>query len=86
MTHAQLQNNVPNNYNTTQPSRYDLRCHWPLLRMQLLEQWDKLTDEDLDITGPNAMQIAYLISRKYGVSSEMVEHYLANFARTIPLQ
>lgn len=67
-------------------TRYDLRCHWPMLRIQLLEQWTMLTEHDLDISGPNAQRIAALIERKYGISSQLVENYLANFARTMPLQ
>lgn len=69
----------------TTPS-YDLRCNWPMLRSQLLEQWTLLTEYDLEITGPNAAYIAGLIERKYGISSTLVENYLVNFARTIPVQ
>jgi len=65
---------------------YDLRCNWPMLRSQLLQQWTLLTEYDLEITGPNATYIAGLIEKKYGISSTLVENYLVNFARTIPVQ
>lgn len=65
-------------------SGYDLKCHWPMLRSQLLEQWTQLSESDLDVTGPNAPRIAALIESKYGISSQLVENYLANFVRTMP--
>jgi hypothetical protein len=67
-------------------TKYDLKCHWPMLRSQLLEQWTQLTETDLDMTGPSAARIAALIEHKYGISGLLVENYLANFARTIPLR
>lgn len=64
----------------------DLRCNWEVLREQLLHQWALLSENDLDMTGPDASRIALLIERKYGIASRMIENYLLNFVRTMPLQ
>lgn len=63
----------------------DLRCNWESLREQLLQQWTLLTEQDLNATGPDASRIAILIERKYGIASRMIENYLLNFVRTMPL-
>ena len=60
-------------------------CDWKELRAQLMLQWPKLVPEDLDKAGPNRHRIALLIERKYGISSDMIENYLCNFERTIPV-
>ncbi len=76
--------------NTRHPRNYnlpaDLRCNWHILREQLLAQWSQLSATDLDMTGPDAGRIAQLIERKYGISAQMIENYLQNFVRTMPLQ
>ena len=60
-------------------------CDWSTLRSQLLEQWDRLSDGELEATGHDRRRIAELIGYKYGVSTEMAENYLCNFERTLPL-
>lgn len=62
-----------------------ISCHWKELRSQLMNQWSRLSEEDLRKTGPDRHQIAELISARYGISPEMVENYLNNFERTMPL-
>ena len=64
----------------------DLRCNWDIMREQLLQQWTLLSENDLDMTGPDANRISLLIERKYGIASRMIENYLLNFVRTMPLQ
>ncbi|MBY0407540.1 MAG: hypothetical protein K2Q01_07595 [Rickettsiales bacterium] len=64
----------------------DLSCNWEMLREQLLQQWALISETDLDVTGPNSKRIAMLIERKYGIASGMIENYLQNFIRTMPLQ
>ena len=63
----------------------EVACDWSALRSQLLEQWDRLSDRELEATGHNRHRIAELIERKYGVATEMAENYLCNFERTLPL-
>jgi len=58
---------------------------WPALRAQLLLQWNRLTARELDNLGPDHRRIALLVERKYGVHYRLVENYLRNFERTIPL-
>jgi hypothetical protein len=63
----------------------DIECDWPALKGQLLSQWKHITPQELESTGPNHRCIAMLIQRKYGISAELVENYLHNFERTMPL-
>jgi len=58
---------------------------WPSLRAQLLAQWGRLTAGELEKTGRNRRLIALLIERKYDIPYKMVENYLRNFERTMPL-
>lgn len=60
-------------------------CDWEILRTQLLNQWQRLTETEVDNAGPNRKQIARLVARKYGIASLCVENYLRNFERTMPL-
>lgn len=60
-------------------------CDWESLRKQLLEQWNKLSPADLDRTGSDRHGIALLVGRAYGISAPLVENYLANMERTLPL-
>lgn len=60
-------------------------CDWQALKAQLLAQWNRLTDGELDRTGRDFCQIALLVERKYGIRYQMVENYLRNFERTMPL-
>ena len=63
-----------------------LRCDWPRLRAQLLTQWERLAQADLDNAGPDRRSIAVLVQREYGVSAILVENYLSNLERTLPVQ
>lgn len=60
-------------------------CDWPPLKAQLLSQWGRLTDRELDKTGQDRHRIALLIEQKYGIHYQMVENYLCNFERTMPM-
>lgn len=60
-------------------------CDWQALCAQMLQQWNKLTIDDLRKAWPNRRHIAAVIERKYGVAPELVEHYLSNLERTLPL-
>ncbi len=63
-----------------------IHCSWMPLRAQLLLQWNHLTASELDEIGPNRHELALLIQRKYGIASQLVENYLRNYERTIPMQ
>src|SRR5689334_14753447 len=62
-----------------------ISCNWQALRAQLLLQWGKLTPRALDKAGPDRHRIAELIEHEYGVAADMIENYLRNFERTMPL-
>lgn len=62
-----------------------ITCNWVALREQLLQQWTRLSRVELEKTGPDRHNIAELISRKYGIACNLIENYLRNFERTMPL-
>jgi len=61
-----------------------MNCSWDSLRNQLILQWSRIGESELDRAGPNRHQIALLIQRKYGIAATLVENYLQNFERTLP--
>ena len=60
-------------------------CKWEPFKEQILQQWNRLTPRELDRTGPNRGRLAVLIENKYGIAAHLVENYLRNFERTLPL-
>jgi len=91
MQHAakQYRQNDPRHeaFRKSTPEYYSSRisCSWKELRTQLINQWPSLGEEELKDTGPDRHRIAELISSRYGISTEMVENYLNNFERTMPM-
>lgn len=74
----------PGGQERARPQDY-VQCNWPLLCGQMLLQWKKLSRADLDETGRKRRDIALLIQQKYGIASELVENYLRNLERCLPL-
>ncbi len=64
---------------------YNIACKWEPFREQILNQWNRLTMREVDQIGPNRSKLALLIENKYGIASHLVENYLRNFERTLPL-
>ena len=62
-----------------------IQCSWTMLRTQLLKQWNRLSPSELDKAGPDRVRIAGVICDKYDISSILVENYLRNFERTMPV-
>ena len=60
-------------------------CDWNALSQQLLEQWHDLTREELEGTCHERRAIAELIEEKEGIAAPLVENYLRNLERTLPL-
>jgi hypothetical protein len=77
--------NFRNTHNQNFINSIDLRCNWDIMREQLMHQWALLSEQDLEMAGPDAARIAMLIERKYGIASRLIENYLLNFVRTMPL-
>lgn len=69
----------------TPVTRWSNMGDWPNIRRQLLDQWGKITTDDIDNAHGDKHEIAVLIQRRYGVPARMVESYLTNFERTLPL-
>ena len=87
MAMANTVKRYPEYFPLTQPSSKEgrIRCNWEALRMQLLLQWKRLTPREIDETGPSRHGLALLIQRRYGIACELIENYLMNFERTLPL-
>lgn len=64
---------------------YNITCKWEPFREQILTQWDRLSGREVDEIGPNRSKLAMLIENKYGIAAHLVENYLRNFERTLPL-
>ncbi len=64
---------------------YNIYCKWEPFRAQILAQWSRLTPAEVDKVGPNRSMLAQLIQNRYGVDAYLVENYLRNFERTLPL-
>jgi hypothetical protein len=62
-----------------------ISCDWHALTSQLMSQWHDLTQEELERTCHNRRAIAKLIERKEGIAAPLVENYLRNLERTLPL-
>lgn len=62
-----------------------ITCDWSCFSAQLLNQWHHITRQELEYTRHNRRAIAELIERKYGVDALLVENYLRNVERTLPL-
>lgn len=60
-------------------------CDWQALCAQLLLQWNRLTPDELKQAGANRTRIASLVSKKYDIDTRLVENYLSNLERTLPL-
>jgi hypothetical protein len=55
------------------------------LREQILMQWARLSSREIDEAGPNRGRLALLIHNRYGISARLIENYLRNFERVLPL-
>ena len=55
---------------------------WRALRAQILSQWERIREHELDHAGPDNRKIAQLIAHKYDIPREQVEYYLLHFERT----
>jgi hypothetical protein len=60
-------------------------CDWQEFSEQLLKQWQGITRDELEETHHDRCAIARLIERKEGISAQLVENYLINLERTLPL-
>lgn len=64
---------------------HEVACEWGSIRKQILSQWDRVTPNELEDTHHDRRRIARLIGAKYGVQSILIENYLRNLERTLPL-
>lgn len=85
MNLMQTQTNYRTNYRQAPQAANDDICDWNCLSAQLLDQWKRITREELEETGHTRQGIARLIECKYGIHFRLVENYLSNLERTLPI-
>ena len=62
-----------------------MTCSPHLLVSLLISQWKSLSPQDIEATQYCKRRIAKLIEQKYKIDSLLVENYLTNLERTLPL-
>lgn len=55
-----------------------IKGKWTEFKGEILSQWGKMTDDELDTTKGNLVSIAGLIQQKYGSKKEEVQEGLNN--------
>ena len=53
--------------------------NWKQVKGKAKEQWDKLTDDQLDIIAGKRVQLSSKIQQQYGVSKDEANRQLDNF-------
>lgn len=56
-----------------------LAGNWKQLKGNMLEQWGKLTDDDLDVAAGRREQLAGKIQERYGLTKDQVEAQIKEF-------
>ena len=56
-----------------------LSGNWKQFRGNLLEQWGKLTDDDLDVAAGRRDQIVGKLQERYGLAKDEVERQVKEF-------
>ena len=60
--------------NSAMPSTANrLEDHWPQAKERILQEWDLLTDSDLERSGRQFDKIVSLIRRRYGGRVEIIQ-------------
>lgn len=63
----------PANTDAMSPTPNRLEDHWQQIRPRILQEWDLLTEEDLDRVGMQFDRIVGLIRRRYGGRTEIIQ-------------
>lgn len=53
--------------------------NWKQLKGKMIEQWGKLTDDDLDVVAGRREQLLGKIQERYGLTKDQVEIQLKEF-------
>ena len=56
---------------------------WMELQERSAEQWGKLTDDELRLTGGNRERLSALLQKKYAIGREHAEMQIAAFERRL---
>ena len=57
--------------------------NWKQLKGRMVEQWGKLTDDDLDVVAGRREQLAGKIQERYGVAKDDAERQVAEWERRV---
>ena len=55
--------------------------NWKQVKGKVIEQWGKLTDDDLDVVGGRREQLAGKIQERYGIAKDEAEKQIATWER-----
>jgi uncharacterized protein YjbJ (UPF0337 family) len=56
-----------------------LSGNWKQFKGNILEQWGKLTDDDLDVAAGRRDQIAGKLQERYGIAKDEAERQISEF-------
>ena len=62
---------------------YRIEGNWKQVKGKMLEQWGKLTDDDLDVVAGRREQLAGKIQERYGCAKDEAERQVAAWERTV---
>lgn len=57
--------------------------NWKQLKGKMIEQWGKLTNDDLDIVGGKREQLAGKIQERYGIGRDEAEKQVDQWERNV---
>lgn len=60
-----------------------LEGNWKQLRGEILRQWGKLTDDEVDQVKGNALELAGLLQERYGYTKEQAEERLHSLVESV---
>lgn len=55
--------------------------NWKQLKGKTIEQWGKLTDDDLDVVAGKRDQLSGVIQERYGVAKEEAERQVSDWEK-----
>jgi uncharacterized protein YjbJ (UPF0337 family) len=57
--------------------------NWKQIKGKVIEQWGKLTDDDLDVIDGKREQLAGKIQERYGVARDVAENQVKEWERRV---
>lgn len=60
-----------------------LEGKWDQIRGKALQEWGKLTDDDLDVVEGNTTELSGLIQERYGITKEEAEDEIRQWSQNL---